>query len=178
MRLGADSHHGGVVMMGHVHPIAVVGGLFPALGFAAGFADTPEGMPLHGGRRGDTGKVEHERGEIDVLNNGIGTDTGLGSFGIAHDKRHAHRGIVGPAFVLIIIFAQPETLVTGVYDHGVVVESLGLEIIEEPFEIIVHAFHAAEVFAQVGLIGEMCGLALGELDDVVVGGKFFGETFL
>ena len=69
-------------------------------------------------------------------------------------------------------------MVAGVDDDGIVIEALGLEVVEEALEVIVHTLHAAEIFAEVGLIGEVGGFAFREFEHIVVGGKFLGETLL
>ena len=69
-------------------------------------------------------------------------------------------------------------MIAGVDDDGIVVETLGLEVVEEALQIVVHTLHAAEVLAEVSLIGEASGLALGKLGDIVVSGQLLGKALL
>ena len=47
MRLGANPNVRWVIVVNHVHPIAIVSGLLPTLGFLAGFKVLFERFALH-----------------------------------------------------------------------------------------------------------------------------------
>ena len=81
VRLGPDAKVSGVVVMRQVHPVAVVRGLFPALGFLAGLADGFEALTLHLLRRLDAREGEHRRREVDVLDDRVGNRAGLDRLG-------------------------------------------------------------------------------------------------
>ena len=174
--LGSHAQMGGVVVVGHVHPVAVVGRFFPTLGFLARFQKGFEGTALDGLGDGGSRKVEHRGGVVGVLDDRVEALARLDGLGVPDEEGHAHGLFVHPTLVLVVVLAKHETLVAGVDDQGVVHLTGFFEVLEESTQVVVDALHATEKFLEVCVVGQACILFVGVVCGVVVCGEFLWEA--
>ena len=120
-----------------------------------------EAAALHFGGRGDAGVVEERRREIDVQHHVAVDGVGADGAGVAHEEGHAQGFLVHQALVEPAVIAEEEALVGGVDDDGVVGQAFGVEVIEQPADVVVDALDAAQVVLDVDLVGPLAqGVAL------------------
>ena len=167
---------GGVVVVGHMHPIAVICRFFPVLGFLARLQKGFEGSALDGLGDGGSRKVEHRGGVVDVLDDRVEALPCLDGLGIPDEEGHAHGLFVHPTLVLVIVLAKHETLVAGVDDQGVVHLTGFFEVLEEATQVVVDALYATEKFLEVCVVGQASVLFVGVVCGVVVCGEFLWEA--
>ncbi len=106
-------------MMGHVHPVPVIGFFLPVVWFAAALKKRPERTTLDGGRYGCTCEFKQRRRKVNILNECVKPLTGLDSFWIADHEWHALGLFEHPPFVLIVVLAEHEALISCVDDNRV-----------------------------------------------------------
>ena len=140
--LGANADVPRVVMVGHVHPVAVICLLLPTTRFLAGLANRLEAVALHVAGRLNPGESEHGGSEVDVAHDGVGSTARLDRLGVAHEEGHPHGLVVHPSLVLVVVFAEHEALVPSIEDHGIVHQALSLQVCEKSLEVVVDPFHA------------------------------------
>ena len=148
---GADAVMGVDVMVGQMHPVAVVHRLRPVVGCAV-FEERIEAAALKLARDLDPGIVQKGRREVDVGDDTVVDGTGLDGPGIADDEGHAQRFFVHEALIVPAVIAKKEALVRGIDDDGVVGEALFVEIVQDATDIIVDAGNAAQIVLYIALI--------------------------
>ena len=76
------------------------------------------------------------------------------------------------------MFAEHETLVTGVDDDGVVHLPCFLKVLEKATQVVVDSLYAPEKFLEIGVVGKASVLFVGIVDRIVVLGEFIGKSFV
>ena len=163
MRLDAVMHR--VVVVTVIHRGAPVGGRLAA-------QQRQEAAALHVGGRLLAGGVQQHRREVHVEDHLVVHRARLDAAGPADDERHPQRFLIHEALVEPVVVAEVEALVGGVDDDGVVGESLAVEEVEQPADVVVHRGDAAQVVLDVALIFPFLQRVAGQFLLFAVDGDF------
>ena len=151
----------GVVVVRHVHPVAVVGGLAPIGGRCAA-QQRRQAAALHEVGGFDAGESQQRRRKVGVVDQRPRPRAGRGRRRVAHEQRDAQRFLVHPALVDVVVLAEHEALVGGVNDDRIIEFAFVREVLEQPRHAVIDAAHGAQVFLQIALVGRALVGAGGE----------------